>query len=224
MRVERIGNATLYLGVAADVLPLLGPVDAIVTDPPYGINGGSGGDANDFQKGHYKMTGWSDTPEYIEAVIVPTFKAALVQAKRAALTPGRRCAWLYPPPDDIGAFYLPASAMHGKWGFGTCDPILFYGKDPRAGVGALPSGTIVTEPAKVGGHPAAKPTSAMRWLVHKVAMPGELVLDPFMGSGTTGVACMDISRHFIGIEREPSYFDIACERIENAQRQERLFA
>ena len=53
---------------------------------------------------------------------------------------------------------------------------------------------------------------------------GETVLDPFMGSGTTGVACMKMNRKFIGVEMDPKYFDIACERIENAQRQERLFA
>ena len=50
------------------------------------------------------------------------------------------------------------------------------------------------------------------------------ILDPFMGSGTTGVACMNLGRKFIGIEREPKYFEIACRRIEDAQRQERLFA
>jgi len=52
----------------------------------------------------------------------------------------------------------------------------------------------------------------------------DTILDPFMGSGTTGVACANLGRKFIGIEIEPKYFDIACERIENAQRQERLFA
>lgn len=224
VRTEQIGNATLYLGNSLDVIPTLGPVDAVVSDPPYGIEGGSGGDAKAFKKGHYAMTGWEDSPAYIEEVVVPAIKLALASAKRGAITPGRRCAWFYPAPQDIGAFYLPASASHGKWGFGVCDPILYYGKDPRAGIGAVPSGTIVTEPAKVEGHPAAKPTSAMRWLVNKVAMPGELVLDPFMGSGSTGVACMEIDRRFIGIEREERYFDLACKRIDDSLRQGRLIA
>lgn len=219
-----IGNATLILGNALDLLPHLPDVDAVITDPPYGIDGGSGGDAKAFKKGHYQMTGWADTPEYIETVVVPAFKLALSKAKRGAVTPGRRCAHLYPQTDDIGGFFLPASASHGKWGFGTIDPILYYGKDPRAGIGAFPSGTVITEPAKVEGHPAAKSGQAMRWLVHKVALEGELVLDPFMGSGSTGVACMAINRRFIGIEREEHYFELACERIENSLRQERLFA
>lgn len=224
MRKEIIGGATLYLGNSLEIIPALDQMDALVTDPPYGIDGGSGGDAKAFKKGHYEMDGWTDSPAYIEEVVVPAIKLALERVKRGAVTPGRRCAWFYPPPQDIGAFYLPASASHGKWGFGTCDPILFYGKDPRAGIGALPSGTVVTEPAKVEGHPAAKPTSAMRWLVNKVAMPGELVLDPFMGSGSTGVACMEIDRRFIGIERELRYFDLACKRIDDSLRQGRLIA
>ena len=64
----------------------------------------------------------------------------------------------------------------------------------------------------------------MRWLLDKASFAGDVVLDPFMGSGTTGEAALRYDRKFIGIEIEPSYFDIACERIENAQRQERLFA
>jgi DNA modification methylase len=64
----------------------------------------------------------------------------------------------------------------------------------------------------------------MKWLVNRTSLAGETVLDPFMGSGTTGVACIDTGRRFLGIELERKYFDIACERIENAQRQSRLFA
>jgi site-specific DNA-methyltransferase (adenine-specific) len=70
-------------------------------------------------------------------------------------------------------------------------------------------------------HPTQKPVGLMRWCVSKTK---GAVLDPFMGSGTTGVACMELQRPFFGIEIEPKYFDMACQRIENAQRQERLFA
>ena len=62
------------------------------------------------------------------------------------------------------------------------------------------------------------------WMVGKASLDSEIVLDPFMGSGTTGLACTRTNRNFIGIEIEPKYFDIACERIENAQRQVRMFA
>ena len=74
-----------------------------------------------------------------------------------------------------------------------------------------------------GKHPCPKPESFMRWMVGKASLPDETVLDPFMGSGTTGVACMNLGRRFIGIEIEPKYFDIACERIERAYAQGKLF-
>jgi DNA modification methylase len=82
----------------------------------------------------------------------------------------------------------------------------------------------VTEPPSADGHPCAKPIKATEWLVEKVSIAGDTILDPFMGSGTTGVACANLGRKFIGIEIEPKYFDIACERISAAYAQRRLFA
>ena len=74
----------------------------------------------------------------------------------------------------------------------------------------------------LNGHPSEKPLLLMRWTI-EVVKAGTVILDPFMGSGTTGVAAIQLGRSFIGIEREPKYFDIACQRIENAQRQQSLF-
>jgi len=73
-----------------------------------------------------------------------------------------------------------------------------------------------------GDHPTQKPIGVMKWAIDHVPN-AETILDPFMGSGTTGVAAVQMGRKFIGIEREPKYFDIACERIENAQRQAQMF-
>jgi site-specific DNA-methyltransferase (adenine-specific)/modification methylase len=75
-----------------------------------------------------------------------------------------------------------------------------------------------------GDHPTQKPVGVMAWAINHVPEPNRLILDPFMGSGTTGVAAMNLQRRFIGIERETKYFDIACRRIEDAQRQGRLIA
>ena len=75
-----------------------------------------------------------------------------------------------------------------------------------------------------GEHPTTKPQPLLRKWLQQFTDSGETVLDPFCGSGSTGVAALQMGRKFIGIEIEPKYFDIACERIENAQRQERLFA
>jgi site-specific DNA-methyltransferase (adenine-specific)/modification methylase len=75
-----------------------------------------------------------------------------------------------------------------------------------------------------GDHPTQKPIKVMEWALTLLPEPRLTILDPFMGSGTTGVACANLGRHFIGIERERKYFDAACELIESAYAQQRLFA
>jgi site-specific DNA-methyltransferase (adenine-specific) len=223
MECITIGDAVLYHGDCLEILPTLPKVDTVITDPPYGINGGIGGDARDFGKSAY-ISSWPDTPAYIETVCAPAISLCTSMAIPMAVTPGIRSLHLYPLPRDMGCFWTPAACTHGPWGFTTFQPILYYGKDWRAGKGALPSGRIVTEASEKNGHPCPKPIGAWKWLVDKVAPPLTAVTDPFMGSGTTGVACMQLGRKFIGIEIERKYFDIACERIENAQRQARMFA
>lgn len=74
-----------------------------------------------------------------------------------------------------------------------------------------------------GDHPTQKPIGVMIWVLQQLQPTAHTILDPFMGSGTTGVACARLGRKFIGIELEPKYFDIACRRIEEAQRQKDLF-
>ena len=73
-------------------------------------------------------------------------------------------------------------------------------------------------------HPVAYPVALPARCISAATLPDHVVLDPFMGSGTTGVACANLGRSFIGIEIEPKYFDIACKRIEAAYAQGRLFA
>jgi DNA modification methylase len=73
-------------------------------------------------------------------------------------------------------------------------------------------------------HPTQKPIVVLEWVINQFKKSPKTILDPFMGSGTTGVACMNLGREFIGIEIEPKYFEIACERIAQAQKQQRLFA
>ena len=92
-------------------------------------------------------------------------------------------------------------------------PILYYGKDYRAGKGALPSGKSVTERSEKNGHPCPKPISAWSWLLDKVSQEGETVVDPFMGSGTTLRAAKDLGRKAIGIEINEEYCEIAATRL-----------
>lgn len=223
MRVETIGDCTLYLGDCRDVLPTLGEVDSVVTDPPYGVSGGSGTMGKASQKTKYEAM-FADTPENVRSVIVPAFVLALSLAQRAVITPGAPNAFSYPQPNDMGVLYQPAATGMGKWGRQTSQPVLYYGRDPRIGLTIVPTHLVVTVAAEQSDHPCPKPLSVAKWMVQRGSLEGETVLDPFMGSGTTGVACAMMGRSFIGIELHEPYFDIARCRIEEAYRQPRLFA
>ena len=225
-----IGDCTLYLGDCREVLPTLGRVDAVVTDPPYGV-GFSGKKTKQRNGSQVKAAqgygSFEDTPENIRTVIIPAISQAIAMAKRAAITPGTRNLHAYPEPADIGCFFSAAGNGVGRWGFTCSQPILFYGIDPfqEAGDGCRANSLGQTYPndANAVGHPCAKPLAQIKWLVRRATASDDVVLDPFMGSGTTGVACVNLGRKFIGIEIEPRYFDIACKRIEEAYRQPDLF-
>lgn len=228
IRVEHIGDCTLYLGDCLEIMTTLKPVDAVVTDPPYGVMLGEVKNGQAITRGQQPYLSFSDTPKYIEDVCVKVIKAAIQWADRVVLTPGNRCMFLYPQPDDFGVWYNPAGASFGKWGYLLAQPILYYGKDPRRGKCAFASSIWGLNSGDVGiiknkKHPCPKPLAFTKWLVHKSTTDGETICDPFMGSGTTGIACVEMGRPFIGIEIEEKYFDLSCERIEKAQRQPDMF-
>jgi DNA modification methylase len=221
----RIGDATLYLGDCMDILPTLPKVDAVITDPPYGV--GLTAKANKWitREGNgYEST--DDSPKFIAAVCVPVVNLCRTMAASVVVTPGTRNTFLYSAPDAIGGIYNRNGAGSGKWGFECMAPVLYYGKDPYLanGKGRRPNSWEQpgTDFAEKSEHPCPKPLGLMRWLVDRASMPAFCILDPFMGSGTTGVACAQMGRKFIGIEIEPKYFDIACRRIEDAYRQQPL--
>jgi len=214
MRIETIGNATLYLGDCRDILPTLPKVDAVITDPPYGL--GIDGqkesvrrDGSQLRKHHEKL-GWDKA--------IPD--SGLMQAVLAA--GHQHIVW--------GGNYfsddLPSSRGWLVW---------FKGQTGLTMSDGELAWTSLQIPLRVKNlhrthlwqespeHPTQKPTELMEWCLSFVP-DAKTILDPFMGSGTTGVAAMNLQRAFIGIEREPKYFDIACRRIEDAQRQGRLIA
>lgn len=223
-RQEIIGDARLILGDCRDVLPTMGKVDAVVTDPPYGV-AYAGSTTKHTERDGVAYISFDDTPHSVSTVCVPAVRAAMAMARSGVMTPGNACAHLYDVPRAQGAIFYPSGANAGPWGFVCSQPLFYYGRDPflMRGLGRQPNGFSSTEPAEKNGHPCPKPIRQTQWMVKRVSFPGETVLDPFMGSGTTGVACVNLGRHFIGIEREPAYFDIACRRIEEAYRQPRLF-
>ena len=197
-RIETIGNATLYLGDCREILPILPKVDAVITDPPYGLgrklDGGSWGNTD----------GWDDST--VDAVLgLPELAPCVIWGGNYYDLPPSR-GWLsWFKPD------APPSMAHFELAWTSLD------RNARQ----LSVSIAETNPHRVG-HPTQKPLRLMEWCLSFVPDANN-ILDPFMGSGTTGVACMNLQRQFIGIEMEVKYFDIACRRIDDAQRQSRLF-
>lgn len=195
-----------------------GSVDAIVTDPPYGVGLGVGKDKRGGKHGLGKdaYLGSGDTYDEFVAEIVPRLNLALAKAKRAAVFTGPHIQE-QAKATAIGGVYCPAGSGRHAWGFKTFLPILFYGKAPDLNKGAKPNILKSSARSEKNGHPCPKPLEWMLWLVQLTTRPGELVVDPFCGSGTTAVACAMTGRRFIGIEREATYVEIARRRLAEMQ-------
>lgn len=211
MRIEQIGDATLYLGDCLEILPTLEKVDAVVTDPPYGLgglwNGGGGKGKSRWRFNPDEAKSWDGaTVSGVEQLCTLAQEVVIWGGNYYALPPSR--CWL-----------LWDKKQNDKWTTGQAE-MAWTNLDRPVRMFRLAQCEQANEGEKF--HPTQKPLSLMQWCM-KWLKPGS-VLDPFMGSGTTGVACANLGRKFIGIEREPKYFDIACTRIENAQRQQRMFA
>ena len=200
-REEHLSDSVrLVCGDCREVLPTLGPVDAVVTDPPYGCN-----------KADWDTefaTGWY----------------ALAKADRVVTITGS--VGVRDVINLVGDEFIDVIAARnlngmtrGPLGFGNwLSAVVSRGK-PRQGTNAFDFSVIENMP----DHPSPKPYLYMKKLVERVTDFGETILDPFMGSGTTGVAEVKLGRRFIGIEIEPKYFDIACRRISEALKQPDLF-
>lgn len=221
-RTVRIGDATLIHGDCREVLPTLGKVDAVVTDPPYGVNLGKCGDPRGGRHGMrhagYRMGG--DDYETFVRKIVPCLHIALALARRGLVWTGPHIHE-QAKPDAIGGVYCPAGTGRHGWGFKQFLPVLLYGLSPTVAKGrgaTCRTAFESSERLEPNGHPCPKPLGWMEWSVRLASLEDETILDPFMGSGTTGVAALQLGRKFIGIELDKTYFDIAVKRIREAYR------
>jgi site-specific DNA-methyltransferase (adenine-specific)/modification methylase len=235
VRKEVIGNATLYCGDSREILPSLS-ADVVVTDPPWD---------------QAKCIPGADDPRGLFADVSPflaTYRLAAVQlgcytdpcflAPLASRMKYLHTCWLrYIPPSYNGRVLVDADVAY------------VYGKPPasRPGARVLPSqcqstsrepsereflrrhgknrtSAAAAETIAAMSHPMPRCLAHVRWLVRWHSEESDTVLDPFLGSGTTGVAALVEGRRFIGIEVHEPFFDLACGRVEEAQRQERLFA
>mgnify|MGYP000962647494 FL=1 len=198
------GQVRLILGDCREVIPTLGKVDACVTDPPYGI--GFAAQPTKWQRrAGQRAEAWDDiTIEGLAEIIARGTKQVVWGGNYYSLPPSR--GWLsWYKPD------APPSMGSVEFAWSNLD------QNPRQ-----ISCSIGATNAERVGHPTQKPLAVMRFTLNEIG-PAETILDPFMGSGTTGVAAVKLGRKFIGIEIHEPYFDIACRRISDAMKQPDMF-
>jgi DNA modification methylase len=207
-KVEHIAEGvTLYLGDCRELLPSISAADAVVTDPPYGT----------------KVTEW-------DISIDPATVGAVLNAGRnysAFFYSNTRLAHLLNAVRDHGrdawvaVWHKPNAVGFERRFAPQWVPIViaYTGNPPFWGKDYCQCSIEVQDVA----HPTPKQVGVMQWCVERAAPKGGTVTDPFMGSGTTGVACVNAGRSFTGIEINEVYFDEACRRIERATRQQDLF-
>ena len=208
------GRVTLYRGDCRDILPTLGKVDAVVTDPPYGINEN---DRKVASRG--KLAAPKDYGEFKwDAAPIDSSTVALLQASsRWQIIFGGNYFTLGPT-----SCWLVWDKQNGTNDFSDCELAWTNLKKAVRRIywrwnGMIRRGDDVRE------HPTQKPEGVMKWCIEHLPDGVETICDPFMGSGTTGVAAVKLGRKFIGIEIDARYFDIACRRIEAAANQPDMF-
>jgi len=207
-REEIIGDSRLILGDCREVLPTLGRFDTCVTDPPYGLGdkwqGGNKKWPLQHRDGMNRTDGWdATTVDGLEDLLLGAADQIIVWGGHLYDFPPKR-GWLL--WDKIVREF---SSGHCEMAWTTIDqPVRAF---------SYSHGALASEGKE---HPTQKPVPLMIWCLGFTA---GTVIDPFAGSGTTGVACAKLGRPFVGIEIDERYFDIACRRIEQAQRQPDIF-
>ena len=212
-RIEQLADGvTLYLGDCREILPTLGKVDAVVTDPPYGIGvdktmakqGGTQYGKAAAAKRHYEATDWDSLPPaWILQCLRDISRYQIIFGGNYFDLPPSRCWLVWDKDNGDNAFAdcelawtnLDKPVRHIKW---MWNGMLRKGGEDRS------------------DHPTQKPLEVMRWCIWQLPTDCRSILDPFMGSGTTGMAAVKANIPFIGIERHEPYFDIACKRIQAA--------
>lgn len=221
MKTERFHGATLHLADWQDVIPTAPPDAAIISDPPYGMDwntdstrftggGQKRGDGREWQKVN------GDKEPFDPAPFLAFPEVVLWGANHYAqrLPVGCTLVWIKKPAHLYGTFLSDAEIGWAKGGYGVYVHYKSFPPPSRIHEAALGTGRA--------GHPTQKPLSLMSWCINEFAPKAAVVFDPFMGSGSTGVACVDLGRDFIGCDNDPVHFDVACRRVEAAASRGRL--
>jgi site-specific DNA-methyltransferase (adenine-specific) len=201
-------HGILYHGDCLDILPTLADksVDLVLTDPPYGIDLEYAGYIDSEQNWFDLMSKF--IPEALRIANMTIFPSCKI----------KRMAWFYAnyPPDWLIAWYKGSVGHNSFIGFNDWEPHLVYGKT-KTNL-CMHDYFQTTSSPKMGsyGHPCPKPVDWASWLVYRATDENMLILDPFAGSGTTAVACINTKRRYILIEKEEKYCEISARRIETA--------
>jgi site-specific DNA-methyltransferase (adenine-specific) len=236
-REVQIGDCRLLLGDAMAILPSLDPVQLVVSDVPYALTTGGVSKSSKTMSGIFAAHNYANDGQLIMATVpFPEMMAALY----AALDTDADC---YVMSNDknvhpiMDAAFDAGFSLHNllvwdkvtptanRWYMKNLEFTLYLWKG-RARTINNPSSKQLLRGGieKESGHPTEKPVHLMAEYIANSSMRGQTILDPFMGSGTTGVACAQLGRRFIGIEIDEAFFDIACERVEDAYRHPQMFA
>ena len=212
MKVE-IGNATLYLGDCMDILPTLGKVDAVITDPPFGVGNFVQTSGNIRGRGDFrgKSVDWNEQPpssEFFDAIKKISTHRIIWGANFFNCFEGNGGAIIWDKAQPMPNFSKAdiASCTHFQ----------------KTEIVRIPWTNFNVARQAETNHPCERPIALYEWCI-KYIPNVKSVLDPFLGSGSCGVAALKTGRKFIGIEREPKYFEIACKRIEQASKQVDMF-
>jgi len=235
-RIEKIGSATLYLGNCREILPTLAAVDHVMSDPPYE-------DELHNAMGRIRR---NDGQEMIQTLGFEGINASRAEVSQMIVEVCSGWAILFTLAEGVRAWRDDLQAAGAKWdttlawvkpdasprfngqgaarGF-ECAITAWCGRGYRTWNGGGRRGvfTHCVNTSRQGEHPTEKPVPLMRELVALYSTHGQTILDPFMGSGTTGVACAMLGRAFIGIEMNEKWFDLSCKRIEKAHSQPDMF-
>jgi site-specific DNA-methyltransferase (adenine-specific) len=222
-RTEHLAEGvTLHLADCRDVLPKVGRIDVVITDPPYGRTTHAGA-----RSAKSLTRSQIDFRPISAAELVETCQTLCAIAERWVVM---TCEWRHAaaleaadvPLVRLGVWVKPNAAPQfsgDRPGMGWEAVAILHRKGRKRWNGGGHH-AVWHCPVERGGHPTQKPERLVTDWLQKFSNPGETILDPFMGSGTTGVAAVRHGRHFVGVEIEPRYFDIACARISAALKQQ----
>lgn len=186
------GVVTIYHGDCREILPSL-RADVVITDPPYGVG--------------FRGNDWD------ESIPVEWLAIAQQTAPLVVFTTHPTSLWDYPRPTWVGCWHRPASNGHSSiGGYNHWTPLMVYGQT-KWDVDTISLHAIANASEKWVDHPTPKPIKLMRWLVSRTTVEGAMIVDPFMGSGTTLRAAKDMGRRAIGVEIDERYCELAVKRL-----------